>query len=822
MTTSPGDGFVALLAEGRHVVRFATGPGGLPDWVVADSPAVRVTLDARVSLDRALVRDLAGLLLRVGAAPAGPVPSETVAPDLFLHELARQDPDVLLLVRPAAGDRLRSILRYVSEARQARPLHILYCGPAASSHQPLTTAPGCTYQAVTRDGLEPALEGLVRQTLASRLASRLPLPAAGDTRVFPLGMVAARAARRLARRLGVEVALVLVEPEWAAAFVPQGDRVEAGSVGLTGTGTLDLARPSRGPQGSLPAEGWMPEGAALARNLPADTHPTDAANLAATGLGCDGDEAGLPSELVHLAASLVVETLRRLGAEWSRVYGKDAHPARARLLIGTGSGLRRLGDPGLAASALVRGLEPGGVTLVAVDLSGDLLVGEAGRQAGLLREEPGFPPLAAVVVSPLAARQDWRRGEDRPWAVVSVTGARGTVHRRLFPGRVAALPLPPGETVRLRVEPCSRRLDFGKGPGRPWDGEVPGSPAGVVLDGLGRPLVLPDDPVLRVAKTKELLAAFGVRSTLDVPRPAVSCVRPAPAAADPTGVRVSSGAPEGSPAPVPLVVRRPVPAGATVCVAPGDAVRAETPLAQGHLSRRVLRLPPAVNFELLKGPGDPVKAGEAVAVAEEFFGLALRELVSPVDGVVESVGSRRTSLVLAGTERSVTALVPGRVTDVNPGEVGLEVTGWRLQGRFGFGRPVAAPLHRAGELDTEAGLRHRLGPEVQGTVVLADSYVLPRALPLLAGYGAAGLICGGLDFDGLWSLVAPDGPYPGGRGLPTTVVLGGFGEHRVPEEALGLLSGAAGRLVYLAAPSPDRLVFAGPPWPEIVVVAGHD
>jgi len=781
MTTSPGDGFF---------------------------PAVRVTLDARVSLDRALVRDLAGLLLRVGAAPAGPVPSETVAPDLFLHELARQDPDVLLLVRPAAGDRLRSILRYVSEARQARPLHILYCGPAAPSHQPLATAPGCTYHAVTRDGLERALEGIVRQTLASRLAPRLPLPVAGDTRVFPLGMVAARAACRLARRLGLEVALVLVEPEWTAAFVAQGDRVEAGSVGLTGTGTLDLARPSRGPQGSLPAEGWMPTGAALARNLPADIHPTDAANLAATGLSSGGDEAGLPSELAHPAASLVVETLRRLGAEWSRVYGKDAHPARARLLIGTGSGLRRLGDSGLAASALVRGLEPGGVTLVAVDLSGHLLIEEAGRQAGLLRDEPGLPPLAAVVVSPLLARRDWRRGEDRPWAVVSVKGARGTVHRRLFPGRVATLPLPPGETARLRVEPCSRRLDFGKGPGRPWDGEVPGSPAGVILDGLGRPLVLPDDPVLRVAKTRELLAAFGVDSgvdpALDLPRPALFGVRPAPATAGP------------------LVVRRPVPAGATVCVAPGDTVRAETPLAHGHLSRRVLRLPPAVNFELLKGPGDPVKAGETVAVAEELFGLALRELVSPVDGVVESVGSRRTSLVLAGTERGVTALVPGRVTDVNPGEVGLEVTGWHLQGYFGFGHPVAAPLHRAGELDTEAGLRHRLGPEVQGKVVLADSYVLPQALPLLAGYRAAGLICGGLDFDGLWSLVAPDGPHPGGRGLPTTVLLGGFGEHRVPEEALSLLVGAVGRLVYLAAPSPDRLIFAGPPWPEIVVVAGHD
>jgi len=262
---------------------------------------------------------------------------------------------------------------------------------------------------------------------------------------------------------------------------------------------------------------------------------------------------------------------------------------------------------------------------------------------------------------------------------------------------------------------------------------------------------------------------------------------------------------------------RPVPPGATVVVGEGDRLEADAVIARGLTDKRVLRLPAGGNFEILKKPGDPVKAGETVAVAEEFFGLGLRELVSPFDGVFDSVNEQRTALVLAGSDAEIRALVPGVVKKLSPLEIELEVKAHRIKGHFGFGRPTAAELWPAGELITEHEVRRRIGPEVEGRIVLADSYVLAGAIPALARYGAAGLICGGLDFKPLWDLISPDGPYPAGLGLPALVVTEGFGSSRIDPETRRVLARAEGRTIYMAGPATGRLVFAGPPYPEVLV-----
>ncbi len=272
--------------------------------------------------------------------------------------------------------------------------------------------------------------------------------------------------------------------------------------------------------------------------------------------------------------------------------------------------------------------------------------------------------------------------------------------------------------------------------------------------------------------------------------------------------------------PVELEIRRALPDGAVPLVAVRDPVRSDTVIARGHRQRRVLRLPAGENFELLKRPGDPVKRGETVAVAEELFGLGLREYVSPCDGVVESVNTRKTALVLAAPDSEIRALLPGVVSSVSPEEVRLRVTARRIEGRFGFGEAVAGRLWNAGELITEAEVRRKLGPHVQGRVVAAESLVLPSVLPALAAYGAAALVCGAIDLAPLWDLVSPDGPHPAGRGLPTLVVTGGFGLHRMDEAAREALADAEGRTVYAAGPQTGRLTFAGPPYAEVVIPAG--
>jgi hypothetical protein len=250
-----------------------------------------------------------------------------------------------------------------------------------------------------------------------------------------------------------------------------------------------------------------------------------------------------------------------------------------------------------------------------------------------------------------------------------------------------------------------------------------------------------------------------------------------------------------------------------------ERVEADTVIATGRSRRRVLRLPPGGGFELLKKPGDPVKTGETIAVCEESFGLGLREYISPLDGVLESINPNRTSMVLTGADDEIRALVPGVVAEISPGKVQLVVTREVVRGWFGFGEPVAAELWAGGDLFTESGIRRRLGPHVRGRIVFSDSFVLPSVLPALARYGAAGLICGGLDFGPLWESIRPDGPHPAGRGLPALVVTQGFGVHRMDERSRRILAAAEGRTVYISGPVPGRLVFARPPHAEIAVPA---
>ena len=59
-------------------------------------------------------------------------------------------------------------------------------------------------------------------------------------------------------------------------------------------------------------------------------------------------------------------------------------------------------------------------------------------------------------------------------------------------GALELVPLGPGELARLEIQP-ERGYDMGAGPGRRVECEVRGGTVGLVLDGRGRPLELPDD-----------------------------------------------------------------------------------------------------------------------------------------------------------------------------------------------------------------------------------------------------------------------------------------------------------------------------------------
>ncbi len=58
-------------------------------------------------------------------------------------------------------------------------------------------------------------------------------------------------------------------------------------------------------------------------------------------------------------------------------------------------------------------------------------------------------------------------------------------------GELKLLPLGPGETARIEIEPA-RGFDVGSGPGKRHEAEVRGGTVGLILDGRGRPLAVPE------------------------------------------------------------------------------------------------------------------------------------------------------------------------------------------------------------------------------------------------------------------------------------------------------------------------------------------
>ncbi len=497
------------------------GPRGTIVAVVSRAGTPRVTIDGRGQLNRLAVRVSAAAVLEAGAILAGPLPSDAVAVDLFAHELARQNPDALVLTQPIAGDKLWALARYLRQpSAGGRPLTVIYNGPSGYQHRALEGLSGCVLRQVPsaavggRADAGPTIEAL-KSVVDESLKAALAQAGYGEVLRSSLGQGAATAVPWLELGLreavvpdrgggdGLGFCLLCVEPTEVQAFAPggRGSAAISASASLTGTGTIDLAGNGRIQPGNVGTEGWLPPWDDLAARLPVALETAVLGNLVGEILV---EPWALPGDLTRacVGGALAEELIARLASRWAEAVGPEGSPASSRLLVGTGFGLARLGDARHAAYTILNALQPAGITAVAVDLAGSLLFGGLGRS---------LPDLAAVNVSPLRAEHDWRHSSSDPWAVVTLEPeGEPSLLRRLVPGRVGVIPLAVGRKARLTIEPCRRDLDFGAGPGRTWSGTVAGSSVGVVLDGRGRPFRPAADPALRTAKQREFLAAFGV------------------------------------------------------------------------------------------------------------------------------------------------------------------------------------------------------------------------------------------------------------------------------------------------------------------------
>ncbi len=211
-----------------------------------------------------------------------------------------------------------------------------------------------------------------------------------------------------------------------------------------------------------------------------------------------------------------VQQQRDIGAALaqSEAGGTQVNLFDLGLIIGSGGVLSHAPRRHQAALMMVDAFLPVGVTMLAVDSIFMM------PQLGVLSQQ--YPDIArqvfrrdcliplGPVIAPLGPVTDGEdvmtvRVEPADGNPVEVTVRGGELHR---------LPLARDAKARLTVRPA-RGLDLGEGKGKVIERAITGGVVGILLDGRGRPLQLPDDDTKRAERLRTWLEAAGAAGDAD-------------------------------------------------------------------------------------------------------------------------------------------------------------------------------------------------------------------------------------------------------------------------------------------------------------------
>jgi hypothetical protein len=258
-------------------------------------------------------------------------------------------------------------------------------------------------------------------------------------------------------------------------------------------------------------------------------------------------------------------------------------------------------------------------------------------------------------------------------------------------------------------------------------------------------------------------------------------------------------------------------------VAPQDVVaRTELPgnVQAVNLASRLGLEPGQVPRTVTRPVGADVRRDEEVAVAHGLFGLGRRNVLSPCDGVLESVSPVTGQLMVREPPLpvEVNAYVRGRVVEELAGEgVVVEAHGALLQGIFGVGGETWGPVALAADSPAGELAAGRLRAEHRGHVVVGGAYAGLEALRRAQELQVSAVVVGGIEDLVLRELLGRDlgVAITGAEDLGLTVVLTeGFGRIAMSDRAWGLLAARAGRLASVSGATQVR---AGVVRPEVLV-----
>ncbi len=170
-------------------------------------------------------------------------------------------------------------------------------------------------------------------------------------------------------------------------------------------------------------------------------------------------------------------------------------------ILATGGLITNTVSPGQACLMLLDGLQPAGITTLVLDPN------QAAASLGVLAavnpvlavqvlDSTAFLHLATVI-SPVGHAPT---GTPVLRVKTAIEDGYETI-MDVKQGELEVIPVPPGKTARLQLQPF-QRYDIGMGgPGRGGNVNVVGSILGIVIDGRGRPVQLPDD----MSRRREIL-----------------------------------------------------------------------------------------------------------------------------------------------------------------------------------------------------------------------------------------------------------------------------------------------------------------------------
>jgi uncharacterized protein (TIGR01319 family) len=179
------------------------------------------------------------------------------------------------------------------------------------------------------------------------------------------------------------------------------------------------------------------------------------------------------------------------------------------LIIGSGGVISHAPHPAQAMAVIIDGFEPEGITRIAKDAI--FMLPHLGILADHLPEaaqsvfDRDCLKRLGTCVAPTGRMRSKKACLEYQLNLPDGSQVAGTLSQ----GQMARIPLAEDESGEMQIMP-SRGFDVGNGPGKSWKSVVTGGPAGIVLDGRGRPIQWPEETGARRRAVSEWYRAMGV------------------------------------------------------------------------------------------------------------------------------------------------------------------------------------------------------------------------------------------------------------------------------------------------------------------------